>query len=157
MNQLAVRTPSQLAIRSKIDGLQATMEKAVEDGELEQNIEDCEKNFDQANHYHGQGVYARSLFIPAGTCVVGKIHKQDRICMIMQGECTFVDEWHKETVKAPYIGEFKAGSKTAVYAHTDCLWVACMGTDEKHADGLLGLIESTHEDYQLYLEHLEDK
>ncbi len=155
---LTIRTPSQLAVRSKIDGLQLTLEKEIELGKIEQTIVDCAKDPDQADHYFGEGVYARALLIPAGTCVIGKIHKQDRVCMIMTGECTFVDEWQKKTVKAPFIGEFKAGSKTAVYAHTDTLWVACLGTHLKDAATAIDeLVEATHDEYQLYLEQLEEK
>ncbi len=156
-NALAVRTPTQLAVRSRIDGLQQTMEEGVAEGTLDQTLVDCSKDFDQADHYFGEGVYARSLLIPAGTCVIGKIHKQDRVCIIAQGECTFVDEWQKKTVKAPYVGEFKAGSKTAVYAHTDTLWVACVGTHKTDTDDLLDLVETSHEGYQTYLTQLEEK
>ncbi len=125
---------------------------------MEQTIVDCTKDPDQADHYYGEGVYARALLIPAGTCVIGHIHKQDRICIIAQGECTFVDEWQNKTVEAPYVGEFKAGSKTAVYAHTDTLWVACLGTNSKDAEVIIDdLVEVSHKDYQLYLEKLEDK
>ncbi len=157
-NALAIRTPTQLAVRSKIDGLHFTMKEEIEAGRMEQTIVNCKKDADQADHYFGEGVYARALLIPAGTCVISHIHKQDRVCMIMSGECTFVDEWQKETVKAPYIGEFKAGSKTAVYAHTDTLWVACLGTHLKDAATAIDeLVETTHEEYQLYLEHIQEK
>lgn len=133
------------------------MEQEIEDGNMEQTIVNCKDDNSQADHYFGEGVYARSLLIPRGTVVIGHIHKQDRICIIAKGKCTFVDEWGKKTVSAPYIGEFKAGSKTAVYAHTDTLWIACLGTDSKDPDVMVNeLIESTHDDYQLYLEHKEE-
>ena len=154
--ELTVRTPTQLAIRGSIDGLQRSMEEMILAGKMYQTIVDCKKDPDQAKHYYGEGVYARSLLIPAGTCVIGHIHKQNRICIIAQGECTFVDEWQKQTVKAPFVAEFKAGSKTAVYAHTDTLWVACVGTNSKDAEVIIDdLVETSHENYQLYLEKLE--
>lgn len=157
-SSLAVRTPSQLVVRSKIDTLQHDMEQSVKEGKTVRTIVDCLKDPDQASHYHGEGIYVRSLLIPAGTCVIGHIHKQDRVCIIAKGRCSFVDEWHKKTVSAPYIGEFKAGSKTVVYAHTDTLWVACVGnkTDSNEVD-LSDFLETTHDEYQLYLEKLEEK
>ena len=158
MNNLATRTPSQLAVRGQIDQLQETLTESIESGEMQQTIVNCKDDNSQADHYFGEGVYARSLLIPAGTVVIGHIHKQDRICIIAQGECTFVDEWQKKRVKAPYVGEFKAGSKTAVYAHTDTLWVACLGTESKDPDVMVNeLIEDTHEDYQVYLEQTEEE
>ena len=157
MQALALRSPTQLVVRSKLDQLQHSMESDIKTGKMEQTIVDCTKDASQGDHYYGEGVMARALLIPAGTCVIGHIHKQDRICMIMSGECTFIDEWQKKTVKAPYIGEFKAGTKTAVYAHTDTLWVACLGTDSKEADVVIDdLVENSHENYQLYLEKLEE-
>lgn len=155
---LAKRTPTQLEVRATIDDLQKSMEQEVAAGSMEQTIVDCKEDNSQANHYFGEGVYARSLLIPAGTVVIGHIHKQDRICIIAQGKCTFVDEWRKRTVEAPYIGEFKAGSKTAVYAHTDTLWVACLGTEITSPDGIVDeLLDSNHEDYQKYLENIEEQ
>ena len=155
--QLAVRTPSQLAVRGNIENLEHKLKAEIEEGRMEQTIVDCKKDNSQAKHYFGEGVYARSLLIPAGTALIGYIHKQDRVCIIAQGKCTFVHEWGRETVEAPYIGEFKAGSKTAVYAHTDTLWVACLGTNLKDPDQIVdALLETGHEEYQAFLEHVED-
>lgn len=157
MSELSIRTPTQLAVRSQIEHLQDTLTDEIEAGNIEQTIVDCAEDNSQADHYFGEGVYARSLLIPAGTVVIGKVHKQDRICIIAQGSCTFIDEWQKKTVEAPYIGEFKAGSKTAVYAHTDTLWVACLGTELQDPDTVIEeLVENNHEDYQVYLEKLEE-
>ena len=89
--------------------------------------------------------------------VIGKLHREDRICIIAQGDCTFVDEFKKRRVQAPYVGEFKAGSKTAVYAHTDTYWVACHGTELTDPNEMVEkMVSSDHEDYQLYLEHKEE-
>ena len=110
---------------------------------------DCKEDNSQANHYYGENVYVRSLLIPAGTSLVGYIHKQDRVCIIAQGKVTFVDEFQgRQTVEAPWVGEFKAGSKTAVYAHTDTLWVACLGTELKDEDIMTDkLVTGSHKDY----------
>lgn len=158
MNQLAVRTSTQLAVRNQIAGLQQSMEREVAAGTMKQTLVDCRKDANQADHFFGDGIYARALLIPAGTCVISHIHKQARVCMIMTGECTFVDEFHKKTVKAPWIGEFKAGTKTAVYAYTDTYWVACLGTHLTDAESAIDdLVVVTQEEYQLYLEQLEEK
>ena len=157
MNPLAIRTPTQLAIRSKVDVMQDQITKDIESGDMVQTIEDCKVNPDQAKHYYGESLYVRSLLIPAGTALVGYIHKQDRVCIIAQGKCTFVDEWQgRVTVEAPWVGEFKAGSKTAVYAHTDTLWVACLGTDSTDEDNLVNkLVVASHEEYNNYIGETE--
>jgi hypothetical protein len=154
---LKTRTPQQLVVRSKIDNLEHVMRKEIADGKIVQTIKDCAEDNTQADHYFGDKVYARGLWIPAGTVVVGKLHRFDRICIVASGKCTFVNEWEKKTVTAPYVGEFKAGSKTAVFAHTDSYWVACHGTELTDPDELVEkLVSPDHTDYQLYLEKLED-
>jgi len=156
--QLALPTPKQLAVRTGIDSLEFSMKKEIAAGNIKQTIDDCAVNPDQADHYFGDKIYARGLWIPAGTVVVSKLHSQARVCIIAAGKCTFVDEWQKETVKAPYVGEFKRGSKTAVYAHTDTYWIACLGTELTDPSEIIEeLVFPDHEDYQMYLEKLEEK
>lgn len=152
MNDLVARTPGQLQARGQIDNFENVLRNSIEKGEIESTIADCKRDNSQAKHYYGEGVYARSLLIPAGTAVVGYIHKQDRVCIIAGGKCTFADEFHSETVEAPWVGEFKAGTKTAVYAHTDTTWVAVVGTDDKDADILTDkLVVATYEEYEQYV------
>lgn len=130
MTALAVRSEQQLAIRAGIDDLEAALRAEIAEG-MEQTIFDgaSDGGDAQCRHYFGDKVYARALWIPAGTCVVGKVHKQRRICVIAAGRCRFVDEFRDEYVEAPWIGEFEAGTKTAVFAETDTLWIAVLGTE----------------------------
>ena len=153
-----LRSASQLAVRGHIDRIQSVLEQGIAEGDVEQTIFDggTDEGHDQCDHYFGDGVYVRSLLIPAGTFVVGKIHKQARVCIIAQGSCQFADEFQRQDVEAPWIGEFRPGTKTAVYAHTDTLWAACLGTtctDAREAFDLLTL--GTHDEYITYLEELE--
>jgi len=152
-SQLALRTPQQLAVRTKIDRLQDELGLAIENGTIKQTIKDCKKDNDQARHYFGQDLYVRSLVIPAGTALVGHIHKQDRVCIIAAGEVTFSDEFlGTKRVTAPWVGEFKAGTKTAVYAHTDTMWVACLGTDSADKNNMVDkLVVATHEEYDNFI------
>lgn len=154
MSALVARSAQQLAVRAGIDDLEAALRAEIADGGIEQTISDGESDEGsaQCQHYFGDGVYARALWIPAGTCVVGKIHRQARICIIAAGRCRFVDEFRDEHVEAPWIGEFKPGTKTAVFAETDTLWVACLGTELKDPQTIVReLTDSTHEAHLQYL------
>ena len=154
-NALASRTEGELAVRSQIDLLESLMVGAVEQGTMEQTLFDgvSDKGNDQCQHFFGDGVYARGVAIPAGTAVIGKIHKLARVCVIAKGTCTFVDEFHRMTVEAPWIGEFRGGTKTAVFAHTDTYWVACVGTDINDPQTALEeLSAKTYEDYNAFVE-----
>lgn len=158
IHPLVLRTPQQLAIRTRIDNLEESMKQEIKEGKMVQTIDNCSDNNDQADHFFGHNVYARGLWIPAGTVVVGKLHRNDRICIIAAGTCTFTNEWGRQTVSAPFVGSFPAGSKTAVLAHTDTYWVACHGTELTDPKELVeALVSPDHEDYHLYLESMEDK
>lgn len=156
MGKLSKKTERQLAIRNKIERLQDSLKEMIENG-AEQTIKDCKKDNTQAKHYFGDKVYCRSLLIPKNTVVVGHIHKQNRICIIASGKCTFTDEYQTRTVEAPWVGEFKSGSKTAVFAHEDTVWVACLGTEIDDEDNIVDmLLWDSYEEYEEYLKLSED-
>jgi hypothetical protein len=134
MSELSlIRTEEQLQVRQDIDRLEQALRDEIDAGNLVETLHDGEtdEGSDQCNHYFAKGVYVRSLVIPSGTLVVGRLHLQSRVCIVATGRCTFIDEFRKQTVSAPWIGEFKAGSKTAVFAHETTLWIAISGTDIK--------------------------
>jgi hypothetical protein len=104
------------------------------------------------DHVFGDRVYARGVWLPAGTLLVSRVHKQARIVVIAAGECAFNDGQIAIRVQAPWVGGLSAGLKTAVYAITDCYWVACFGTEIKdNADVFDMLTCATFEDYAAYL------
>lgn len=153
---LAPRTEIELEHRRAIENLELSMSDNIHKGDMEQTIFDAasEEGDDQVSHFFGDGVYARALLIPEGTAVVGRLHKQRRICIIAKGKCTFTDEFHKQTVEAPWIGEFEAGTKTAVFAHTDTLWIACLGTELQRGLDVVGSLTcKDHSEYHMLLEH----
>lgn len=134
------------------------MEREVAEGKLNLTMTDAgtKEGNEQADSYFGDGVYVRSVNIPAGTTVVGRLHLKARVCLVLQGKCTFINESRRKTVSAPWIGEFKAGSKTAVYAHTDTVWAACVAsetTDPLEAVNRYSV--RSHEEYTAHL--LENK
>lgn len=157
MNPLVKRTPGQLATRGAIETLQQSMMVKVASGEMEKTIHDArtQEGNDQVDHFHAQGVYGRGLLIPKDTAVVGHLHKQSRICVVTSGTCTFTDEFHSETVTGPWVGEFRGGTKTAVYAHTDTYWIAFLGTDITDPnEAVESLTATSHADYEKYVEEI---
>ena len=70
-------------------------------------------------HFFANGLYARELFIPAGTCAVGKIHRHEQMTMVL-GDVTIVtpgEEPRRITSCEVFVSP--AGIKRAVYAHSD--------------------------------------
>lgn len=74
-------------------------------------------------HYFASGVYGRTMFIPEGLCVVGKIHKHDHINVIPYGKIKVVTEFSEEVFIGPKLWISKKGTKRAVYALKDTLWL----------------------------------
>ncbi len=56
------------------------------------NIQDLMLSMPQAEtetrHHFADGIYARELFIPAGVCLVGALHKTNHLFTVSQGERT---------------------------------------------------------------------
>jgi hypothetical protein len=71
-------------------------------------------------HYFADGVYVRALFLPAGSFVVGKIHKHEHLAMILCGDISIVDATGVQRVtgyQLPFVS--KPGVKRAVAVHED--------------------------------------
>ncbi len=74
-------------------------------------------------HLFAPDVYIRTIFIPAGTCIVGKIHKHAHANILSQGQVTVVTEGGGvEHLEGPVQMVSEPGTKRAVYAHTDVVW-----------------------------------
>jgi hypothetical protein len=75
------------------------------------------------------GMYARELFIPEGVVLTGKIHLEDHICILSEGDMSVMTDEGMKRVQAPYMFSAKAGIKKIGYAHTDCTFTTVHKTD----------------------------
>lgn len=74
-------------------------------------------------HSFIDGVYVRTIFIPAGTVIVGKIHKHSHANILSKGEVVVMtEEGGREHLTGPLTMVSPAGCKRAVYAVTDATW-----------------------------------
>jgi hypothetical protein len=106
-----------LATRKSIEDLQAAAAK----------LPQCEL---LTEHFFADGMYCRSLFRPADTLIVGKVHKAEHFYIIASGTVTIVGDGYRETVTGPKVIVSKPGTKRAVYAHTDATTMTVHRTDE---------------------------
>jgi hypothetical protein len=81
-------------------------------------------------NYFGHKSYLRSMILPAGTALVGKIHKYKQIHILLQGEISVLTDDGPLRITAPAIFEAPAGSKRAAYAHEDTIWATVHGTEK---------------------------
>ena len=88
------------------------------------------------DHYFSGGMYCRRVWRPAGTIIVGKVHKKDHFFMCVSGEIIAWTENGMRTLKAGDIVESKAGTKRATLALTDAIGVTFHVTDKRDFDEL---------------------
>lgn len=75
-------------------------------------------------HTFTDGIYTREIFIPAGTFISGKIHKHEHPNFLMKGIVEVVTETGgQERIEAPCSMVSPAGTKRALFAVTDLVWI----------------------------------
>jgi hypothetical protein len=117
MNTVAIPT------REQIDRLQAAMA--------------CMPQVEMiTNHYWAGGMYCRELFIPAGTLVVGKVHKREHFFLVTKGTLKVVSEFGDALLTAPSVVTAPAGIKRAGVAITDVVCCNLHVTVERDLDKL---------------------
>jgi hypothetical protein len=86
-------------------------------------------------HFHVPGVYGRKITVPAGVCVVTKLHKSRHITIALTGRCTVVDQDGKQAeVEAPGIWITEPGTQRSVLCHTETSWITVHGVPEGMTD-----------------------
>lgn len=74
-------------------------------------------------HYFLPGAYIRELIIPAGTMLVGRVHKTEHVSIMVEGEMTVVRETGMERICAPFFHIGQPGTKRVGYAHRTSRWL----------------------------------
>jgi len=76
-------------------------------------------------HHFAPGAYARECFVPAGSTVVGKIHRHAHINIISRGHGVVATEFGRmeyDARQGPYTFTSSPGTKRAVHALSDTIW-----------------------------------
>ena len=74
-------------------------------------------------HSFAPGVYAREMEIPAGTLLIGKIHKHRHHNFLMKGSIIVLTETNGvELLQAPLMIVSEEGTQRIGYAVTDTVW-----------------------------------
>ena len=74
-------------------------------------------------HHHAPHVYGREMLIPAGTTIVGKIHRHAHLNVIVSGRAWVATEFGRREVRAGDIFVSEPGAKRAVHAIEDTRWL----------------------------------
>ena len=103
-------------------------------------------------HYQIDGVYVRSLFLPAGTLLTGKIHNFENIAILAQGTIRVSNGTDAYVLTAPRIIVDKPGVKRIGYAETDVTFITVHKTTNTEIDDIeKELVSDTFEEYEQQL------
>src|SRR6476660_9178070 len=110
-------------------------------------------------HRFTEGIYVREIFIPAGTYIVGKIHKHSHPNFLMSGTVDVVTETGgKEQLTGPLSMISPPGTKRALHAITDLVWVTIHHnpTNTQDLEELEKIvIAESYEEYHKFIETQE--
>lgn len=74
-------------------------------------------------HEFADGMYLRKLFIPKGTILVGKIHRQPCMNIVASGDISLLTEFGVKRVQAGFTGASQAGIQKVGFAHEDTVFI----------------------------------
>lgn len=114
MNEIVVASAEQATSRSHAEKCMR-LEQAIKE-----NLEPLEL---KEKHYFAHGTYTRELYIPAGTVLTGKIHRYNCINILSKGILKVTTDEREYALKAPYTFVSGAGTKKAIFAITDSIWI----------------------------------
>jgi quercetin dioxygenase-like cupin family protein len=150
---------NKVQFRENIINVQEGLLKMIAEGVAKDTLPDCKLTHYYApiDNNYGCGTYARQMFIPKGTLIIGKIHRHQHLNFIMQGRVSVSTEFGPKYFEAPCIFVSEVGLKRAVIAEEDTIWVTVHLTKHLGEENLakmeeeviapsykeLGLIDST--------------
>lgn len=117
-------------MRARIDALTAFMLDLPKEDQLEFRVE----------HVFLDGMYLRKLYIPAGTLLVGRIHRQACFNIVSEGEIDVLTEYGSRRLHAGFIGVSGQGIQKVGLAHKDTVFINVFRTDETDVDKIEDII-----------------
>lgn len=115
--------------------------------QLEHEITKYEQLDIETTHDFYNGLYVRSIFIPAGSLIVGKRHRQHTLNILMKGKMIITDGDTSFEVSAPYMVESLPMTKKAAYALEDSIWSNIHVTEETDLEELEKIFIIPEEEY----------
>lgn len=112
---------NQVPTRDQINRLQAEM-ATMPQAEL------------QTEHFFSPGMYCRRVFRPAGTLIVGKVHKAPHFFLCAMGEIIAWTETGMRKLRPGDVVECQPGTKRVTLAVTDAIGITIHKTDKTDLD-----------------------
>ena len=101
---------------------------------IEREMLKCPQVAIKTKHYFSDGVYAREIYIPAGTLLTGQLHKFSQLNIVSLGDISVLLADGIKRITAPYTVVSPPGTKRIAYAHVDTVWTTILRTDSDDLD-----------------------
>lgn len=141
MSDVAIR-------RAQISDLEAAIKELPDQIDLTQGLK----------HHHCRGLYARELFMQAGSVWVGKIHKYPCIAIMVKGKIAMVnaeDDGCDKIMEGHHVFVSPAGTKRALVILEDTVWVTVHPTEHTDLAAIEDELIAADFDELDRLEHIE--
>jgi len=105
-------------------------------------------------HHFAPGLYAREMFIPAGTVLTGKIHRFANLSIMSAGALRlYMEDGTTTEVRAPFTYVAPPGTRRAAEALEDTVWTVIHATEETDVDKIeQAVVCQTPEEYRLFFQ-----
>ncbi len=114
-------------------------ERAVQDAKQCERINWLERELAErfepvdmpVTHRFTPGLYAREIFMPAGTLLTSKIHKTEHPFVVLSGKVSvWTGDGDEELIEGPHVGITKPGTRRVLYTHEDTRWITFHPSEE---------------------------
>jgi hypothetical protein len=111
---------------------------------IEKFILECPQVETPTTHYFSPGIYAREMFIPAGTVLTGAVHKTEHLVQFV-GDITVLTDGGMQRLTGRHTFLSKPGVKRVGYAHADTWCTGFFATEKTDVEELENdLVEDAH-------------
>ncbi len=101
-------------------------------------------------HVFTNGLYGRTIFMPAGSVITSKIHKTQHQFVCSMGHClVWIDNVGWQDIKAPHVGVTQPGTRRVLLVLEDTIWTTFHPTDETDVDVIESQIIEPHSEHLL--------
>lgn len=106
----------------------------------------------QVRHSFADGVYLREMFMPAGTCVVGKLHLKQHLCIVL-GDVDVYSPAGLVHLEGYHVFASEPGAQRTLFARTDTWWTTVHANPDNGRDIAAIEARNVSEDFDLIKEH----
>lgn len=102
-------------------------------------------------HIFTPGLYARQIYMPAGSVLTSQIHNTEHPFVISSGSAMVYTEHEGATLlKAPYTGVTRPGTRRVLVVYEDCIWTTFhpRSDEEKTPEDILDRITDRRERWE---------